>query len=108
MNSCGFNFDTSYIKLPDQFFTKLNPQGALNPQMIVLNDKLASSIGLDFSKISISQLANLFSFSGKLIPKDAVPFSQAYAGHQFGHFTILGDGRAHILGEHISPDGKKI
>ena len=34
-------------------------------------------------------------------------FSQAYAGHQFGHFTILGDGRAHILGEHISPDGKR-
>lgn len=105
MNSCGFNFDTSYIKLPDRFFTKLNPQGALNPQMIVFNDKLASSIGLDFSKISISQQANLF--SGKLIPKDAVPFSQAYAGHQFGHFTILGDGRAHILGEHISPDGKR-
>jgi uncharacterized protein YdiU (UPF0061 family) len=29
-------------------------------------------------------------------------FSQAYAGHQFGHFTILGDGRATLLGEHIN------
>ena len=31
----------------------------------------------------------------------------AYAGHQFGHFTLLGDGRAHLLGEHVAPDGSR-
>ena len=47
-------------------------------------------------------------FSGNEIPADVTPFSQAYAGHQFGHFTILGDGRAHILGEHLMPNGKMV
>jgi uncharacterized protein YdiU (UPF0061 family) len=32
-----------------------------------------------------------------------MPIAQAYAGHQFGYFIMLGDGRAILLGEHISP-----
>ena len=47
-------------------------------------------------------------FSGNEIPTNLTPFSQAYAGHQFGHFTILGDGRAHILGEHLMPNGSMV
>ena len=47
-------------------------------------------------------------FSGTQLPEGALPFSQAYAGHQFGHFTMLGDGRAHVLGEHITPDGARV
>ena len=34
-------------------------------------------------------------------------YAQAYAGHQFGHFTNLGDGRAIIIGEHINLDNKR-
>jgi uncharacterized protein YdiU (UPF0061 family) len=50
-------------------------------------------------------LANLF--SGKQLPPNSRPIAQAYAGHQFGYFNILGDGRAILLGEHITPDQKK-
>ena len=31
----------------------------------------------------------------------------AYAGHQYGHFTALGDGRAILLGEQITPTGER-
>ncbi|MFQ9288227.1 MAG: protein adenylyltransferase SelO, partial [Intestinibacter bartlettii] len=33
--------------------------------------------------------------------------SQAYAGHQFGHFTMLGDGRALLIGEQITPSNQR-
>ena len=33
--------------------------------------------------------------------------AQAYAGHQFGHFTMLGDGRAVLIGEHISKNNER-
>ena len=36
------------------------------------------------------------------------PIAQAYAGHQFGYFTILGDGRAVLLGEYITKDEERV
>jgi uncharacterized protein YdiU (UPF0061 family) len=41
------------------------------------------------------------------VPEGSVSISQAYAGHQFGNFTMLGDGRAVLLGEKISPQNIK-
>ena len=41
------------------------------------------------------------------MPKGSEPIAQAYAGHQFGHFTMLGDGRAIVMGEHLTPDNKR-
>lgn len=45
--------------------------------------------------------------AGNKIPEGAAPIAQAYAGHQFGHFTMLGDGRAVLLGEQITPQGER-
>ena len=42
------------------------------------------------------------------LPGGSKTFSQAYAGHQFGYFTILGDGRAHMIGEHITKSKKRL
>ncbi|MDO5755603.1 MAG: protein adenylyltransferase SelO family protein [Tissierellia bacterium] len=36
---------------------------------------------------------------GQKIPEDLRPIALAYGGHQFGHYTRLGDGRAVLLGE---------
>ena len=41
------------------------------------------------------------------MPKNSNSIAQAYAGHQFGHFTMLGDGRAVLIGEHLSKDKKR-
>ncbi|MCI5065315.1 YdiU family protein [bacterium] len=101
MNACGFNFDTTYFTLPDQFYTKLPPEPVRSPHLVILNEALANVMGLDFSELRTAEQAALF--SGNELAEGATPFSQAYAGHQFGHFTILGDGRAHLWGEHVTP-----
>ena len=47
-------------------------------------------------------------FSGNRLPEGALPISQAYAGHQFGHFVPqLGDGRALLIGEIIDGGGNR-
>ena len=80
------------------------PISVKNPQIIYFNKSLAKELGLEFSskeKVAVAEY-----LSGNKIPEGAALISQAYAGHQFGHFTMLGDGRAHILGEHITPNNK--
>jgi uncharacterized protein YdiU (UPF0061 family) len=47
-------------------------------------------------------------FAGNKIPLGAEPIAQAYAGHQFGNFTMLVDGRAILLGEHLTPSGVRL
>ncbi len=101
----GWNFDNSYGRLPESLFANLNPVPVRSPELVVFNDSLATSLGLDAqvlqSKEGISVLA------GNRIPEGALPLAQAYAGHQFGHFTMLGDGRALMIGEQITPSGER-
>lgn len=105
MNAYGFHFDTTYTNLPNLFFAKLKPDSVAKPSMVILNEALAASMGLDFSNLIEKEQAKLF--SGNLMPEGATPFAQAYAGHQFGYFTLLGDGRAHVWGEHVTPTGER-
>jgi len=42
-----------------------------------------------------------------LLPEGSESIAQAYAGHQFGYFTMLGDGRAIVIGEHLSKNNKR-
>ncbi len=47
-------------------------------------------------------------FSGAALPPGAEPAALAYAGHQFGGFSpVLGDGRAHLLGEIVTEGGRR-
>lgn len=101
----GWHFDHSYIKLPKDFFVKQLPIEVSNPKLILLNEPLLKSLGLDKEALSLLAWGNIF--SGNEIPEKAYPIAQAYAGHQFGHFTLLGDGRAVLLGEQISLDGER-
>ena len=103
---CGFNFENSYLNLPDLLYTKLAPVAVSSPEIVVFNEAMANSMDLNFQQLNQNDQAMLF--SGNSLPKGAEPFAQAYAGHQFGHFTMLGDGRAHVLGEHIMSDGKRV
>jgi uncharacterized protein YdiU (UPF0061 family) len=106
MTSPGFNFDNTYGDLPKEFHAKLSPVQVTKPEMVLLNLPLANEMGLDFSRSSVDSQAILF--AGNTIPDGAEPLAQAYAGHQFGHFTMLGDGRAILLGEHITPSGQRL
>lgn len=106
LNECGFQFDNSYLTLPESFYTRLTPSPVKAPNLVVLNNELAMSMGLHFLGLGDADKAALF--SGNIMPQGSQPFAQAYAGHQFGHFTMLGDGRALVWGEHILPDGKRV
>jgi uncharacterized protein YdiU (UPF0061 family) len=87
------------------FFTSINPTPVRLPQLIILNNQLAASLGLNPQELE--NINGLAVFAGNQLPEGAKPLAQAYAGHQFGHFTKLGDGRAILLGEQITPKGER-
>ncbi|SEF62889.1 protein adenylyltransferase SelO [Nitrosomonas ureae] len=101
----GWRFDNSYARLPDYFYAQLSPVPVRAPQTVIVNHVLAASLGLDIGVLTAEEAALLF--SGNVLPQGALPIAQAYAGHQFGHFTMLGDGRAILLGEHLTPAGER-
>lgn len=101
-----WNFDNSYLQLPERMYSRLKPVPVKAPSLVLFNHTLAEEIGLNIKGYDWQKLAAYF--SGNEIPNGAEPLAQAYAGHQFGHFTMLGDGRAILLGEHLTPDGKRI
>ncbi len=101
----GWRFDNTYSKLPNLFISNISPIPVKSPELIILNDDLAKQLGLNFSLVSKKELSNLF--SGNSLPEGSKSIAQAYAGHQFGHFTMLGDGRAVLMGEHISKNNER-
>ena len=101
----GWHFDNTYSKLPKSFLENIKPVPVKDPKLIILNKNLANQLNLDFSKFSDTDLAKMF--SGNNLPEGSETIAQAYAGHQFGHFTMLGDGRAVMLGEHLDKDNNR-
>ena len=95
----GWHFDNTYSRLSNTFREEIKPTPVHDPELVILNEKLASTLNLDFSKTEKKKLAEIF--SGNFIPEETNTIAQAYAGHQFGNFTMLGDGRAVLLGEHL-------
>ncbi len=105
LHEAGWNFDNSYARLPKTFFSFIDPVPVVSPELVIMNDQLAVKLGLNPEGIKNPE--GIAMLCGNRIPKGAMPLSQAYAGHQFGYFTMLGDGRANLLGEHITPGGER-
>lgn len=98
----GWRFDNSYARLPGVLYTCTTPLPVAKPELVIFNAPLSDSLGLDTKTLSVDGAPILV---GNLVPPGAHSIAQAYAGHQFGHFTLLGDGRAVLLGEQITPAG---
>lgn len=101
----GFNWENSYANLPKIFFEKQESSEVPLPKIVIINYNLAKSLGLNTNVLKSKDGIEIL--SGNKIPKKAIPLAQAYAGHQFGHFNMLGDGRALLIGEHITPKGER-
>jgi serine/tyrosine/threonine adenylyltransferase len=99
----GWRLEHSYASLPRVFHFGVAPVPVRAPRIEVLNRPLAESLGLTADALERENGAALF--GGNLLPPGSLPLAQAYAGHQFGGFTTLGDGRAILLGEQITPQG---
>ena len=100
-----FNFDNTYLGLPTELFSLSQPVPVLYPQLVIVNHSLVQELGIDISTSDNVEMASVF--SGNTLPANAANIAQAYSGHQFGHFSRLGDGRAVLLGEQITPKGMR-
>ncbi len=99
-----FNFENTYSALSTKLFSKVLPTPVTEPSLVCWNEDLANKLGLDHTAYNKQTLANLF--SGNQQFENSIPIAQAYAGHQFGHFNILGDGRTILLGEHVKDNNR--
>jgi uncharacterized protein YdiU (UPF0061 family) len=102
--AAGWRFDNSYARLPGPLHAPAQPVQVRAPAIVLVNEPLASDLGLDAGILRQSGAAVC---AGNELPPGAEPIAQAYAGHQFGHFTNLGDGRAILLGEQLAPAGRR-
>ena len=102
----GWRFDNTYVHLPKIMLSKLSPVPVKSPKLVVLNDEYSKELGLNFSIINNDSIASLF--AGNFLPEGSEPIAQAYSGHQFGYFTMLGDGRAILIGEHLAKNNKRV
>ncbi|MCA3447217.1 MAG: YdiU family protein [Rhodobacter sp.] len=101
-----FGFDHSYARDLPGFSVSWAAAQVPAPRLFRLNRALARDLGLDADLLDGAPGARIF--SGNLLPEDARPVAQAYAGHQFGGFSPqLGDGRALLLGEVIDRAGHR-
>ena len=101
----NFRFDNSYLRDLPGTYLRLDPSIAPAPRLLVLNRELAADLGLNPQELAAEGAGW---FSGAVVPAGAEPAALAYAGHQFGGFSPqLGDGRAHLLGEILGPDGRR-
>ncbi len=87
-----------YAQLPSAFFDVSMPSAAPAPRMIALNHGLIAQYGLDSAWFECGDALDLL--SGRAIAAGNPPLALAYSGHQFGGWSpLLGDGRAHMLGQ---------
>jgi len=97
----SWTLENTYAKLPKIFFREQKPEKMPTPTLVTFNEELAKMLGLDLTEASPEI------FAGVKLPPGSKPIAQAYAGYQFGHFAMLGDGRAVLLGEQITPKGER-
>ena len=102
----GWRLEHSYTELPQLFYADAPPTPVREPRLVAFNRRLATTLGLDPE--TLDGPAGAAIFAGNALPAGARPLAQAYAGHQYGHFTALGDGRAILLGEQITPGGDRL
>ncbi len=98
-----FNFKNTYSQLPEIMFQRINPTPVASPSMLIYNEDYAREIGV-FQGASEEEIVEIL--SGNKVVGDCI--AQAYGGHQFGFFNVLGDGRAVLLGEHITDDKRRL
>lgn len=97
-------FANTYGTLPPSLFSRQVPTAVARPKLISFNQELATQLGISGGD-NPDELATIF--SGNALPDGADPLAQLYAGHQFGQWNPqLGDGRAVMLGDVETPEGR--
>jgi len=100
------NIDNTYLEIDNKLYSKIEPNNILKSKIELFNSELALELGLNETTFMTDE--GLAFLTGNLKNEQLTYYAQAYAGHQFGHFTMLGDGRALMLGEHVTPSNNRI
>jgi len=99
-------FDNSYARLPDIFFSRHDPVPLTDSRLIHFNANAAELINLDPRQALHPDFVDVV--TGKCLLPGFQPLALCYAGHQFGQYVPrLGDGRALLLGEVRTENGAK-
>ncbi|MCR6096231.1 YdiU family protein [Salipaludibacillus agaradhaerens] len=106
IDNTGWQLAHSYAELPTIFYSDIALSPVSSPDLVVLNESLAEDLGLDVNELRKDE--GIAVLAGNRTPEGGSPLAQAYAGHQFGHFTMLGDGRAMLIGEQLTPKGHRV
>lgn len=94
----------SYADLPQDFHTFLQPQPLNAPRLLHANAQVATLLGLDATVLDSPEF--LETVAGQRPLPGGRTLAAVYSGHQFGMWAgQLGDGRAHLLGEILTPQG---
>ena len=100
-------FKNSYFDLGPGYYQSIKPVPVQKPELIIFNQALGDE--LELADTALSSSAGALVFAGNEVPEGAAPLAMAYSGHQFGHFNPnLGDGRAILLGQILSPSGSSV
>lgn len=101
-----WRFDNTFARELDWLAVAVDPVPVSDPAHVLVNDDLAVTLGLDPDWLRSPK--GLEVLAGNAIAGGSQPRAQAYAGHQFGQFSpLLGDGRAHLLGEVVDRGGHR-
>ena len=99
-------FDNTYAALPQHFYAAVSLSPVAEARIIRVNRPLAEQLGVDPAWLASPEGAEVV--AGNRLPEGATPIATAYAGHQFGSLNPqLGDGRALLLGEIVTPQGER-
>ncbi len=89
----------NYSQLPSDFYSEASPLKFEKANLVFWNEGFASEFKNGFaSKEFLSMVRGENSWLKETL-------AMAYAGHQFGHFNILGDGRAALVDEWKKEEG---
>lgn len=97
-------FEQSYITIDNRLYTQAEPQKFPELKIVLFNESLAEALGLLSATTDEAFYEKII--SGRENLGSLPPIAQAYAGHQYGNFTMLGDGRAHLLTEIVYDESR--
>lgn len=100
----ALRLDNSFAALPPAFYTRLAAQPLTEPRLLHANEQAGALIGLSAQALQSDEFLRVCAGQQPLPGGDTL--AAVYSGHQFGVWAgQLGDGRAHLLGEVVGPQG---
>lgn len=87
-----------YRDLATTMFAESNITASSAASIVKLNEGLFKEYGIESDWFTSDK--GLKALTGNEVEQDHSPIAMAYSGHQFAHWVpVLGDGRAHMLGQ---------